>query len=175
MYNIIYKGGNFLSIHYEIERKFLIRMPKVEDLAKNKECKSVNIMQTYLKDKTRIRKCETENETVYIKTVKHKISDVTRIEEESLITKEEYLELFNNKDPMRQTIQKVRYKYPYKEKVFEIDIFPFWDDRAFLEIELEREEEEFSIPPILEVIKEVTHQKEYRNFALSKEIPTEEI
>ena len=164
-----------MSKTFEIERKFLIKMPSLSDLTANENCKRVDIMQTYLKNKIRIRCQETENKTVYIKTVKHKISDITRIEEESEITKEEYLELLENKDPERQTIKKTRYKYPYKNKVFEIDIFTFWDDRAFLEIELEREDEEFSIPPFLEVIKEVTSNPEYRNFALAKQIPTEKI
>ena len=164
-----------MSKTFEIERKFLIKIPSLSDLTENKDCKKVDIMQTYLKDKTRIRKVNSDGKTVYIKTIKHKISDITRIEEEWEITKEEYLELLENKDPKRQTITKTRYKYPYKNKVFEIDVFPFWQDRAFLEIELEREDEEFLLPPFIEVIKEVTHLKEYRNFALAKEIPNEKI
>lgn len=164
-----------MSINYEIERKFLIKMPNIKLMKENNECKVVDIKQTYLKDKTRIRSCETNGNTVYIKTIKHKVSDITRIENENEITKEEYLELLLLADNERQTITKTRYKYPYMGKVFEIDIFPFWSDRAFLEIELKSEDEDFTIPTFIEVIKEVTHLKEYRNFALAKEIPNEKI
>lgn len=164
-----------MSINYEIERKFLIKMPSLSYLTENENCKRVDIIQTYLKDKTRIRSQKIDGKTVYIKTVKCKLSDITRIEEECEITKERYDKLLIDKDPDRNTIKKIRYKYPYKNKVFEIDIFPFWEDRAFLEIELEREDEQFSIPPFLEIIKEVTAYPEYRNFALAKQIPIEKI
>ena len=110
---------------------------------------------------------------VYIKTVKRKISDITRIENESEITKEEYERLSSLADIERQPITKTRYKYPFKSKILEIDIFPFWKDRAFLEIELEREDEEFAIPDFIKVIKEVTHSPEYRNYSLAKQIPNE--
>ncbi len=162
-----------MSANYEIERKFLIKMPNISLLSENKDCKSVYIKQTYLKDKTRIRMLETDNKVVYIKTVKHKISDITRIENENEITKKEYDELLKLADPERQTIAKTRYKYPFMNKVLEIDIFPFWSDRAFLEIELEREDEDFSIPSFLEIIKEVTHEPLYTNYSLAKQIPKE--
>ena len=164
-----------MGLGYEIERKFLIKMPCLEDLIDNEGCKIVYIKQTYLKDKTRLRSQIVEDKEVYIKTVKHKISDVTRIEEESEITKEEYEELLSLADIDRQPITKTRYKYPFMNKILEIDIFPFWEDRAFLEIELEREDEEFSIPDFIEVIKEVTHLPEYRNYSLAKQIPSEKI
>lgn len=164
-----------MSKTFEIERKFLIKMPDISLLTENKECKSVYIMQTYLKDKTRIRKLETDNKAVYIKTIKRKISDITRIEEENEISKKEYDELFKFADPDRQTITKTRYKYPFMNKVLEIDIFPFWSDRAFLEIELKSENENFSIPPFIEIIKEVTPKPQYTNYSLAKQIPNEKI
>ena len=159
-----------MSKHYEIERKFLIKMPNL--LALN-DCEKVDIIQTYLIDKVRIRACMTNGKEVYIKTKKQKISDLVRIEDESEITKQEYETLLNFADKQRQSIQKTRYKYPYDGKVFEIDIFPNWDDRALLEIELGDENESFTIPPFIETIKEVTHLKEYRNFALAKNFPKE--
>ena len=164
-----------MSKNYEIERKFLIKMPNVLNLTENIECKEIYIAQTYLKDNTRIRALKSGEKTKYIKTKKIKVSDLTRIEYESEITKKEYEELLGLADTKRQTIHKTRYKYPYKNKVFEIDIFPFWEDRAVVEIELQSENEEFVFPPFLEIIKEVTHNPEYRNFAIAKKIPKEKI
>ena len=162
-----------MSKHYEIERKFLIKMPSIPLIEQNQQCEKVDIIQTYLKDKSRIRSCKTTDKTVYIKTIKEKISDLTRIEEESEITKEQYEELLFLADIKRQSLNKTRYTYPYKGKIFEIDIFPFWSDRALLEVELDREDEEFVLPPFIEIIKEVTECREYRNFALAKTIPKE--
>lgn len=164
-----------MSKHYEIERKFLIKMPQISFLEENKECQRVDIIQTYLKDKVRIRACKIGEEEVYIKTKKQKISDLVRIEEEGEITKKQYDTLLLTADTERQSIKKTRYKYPFDGKIFEIDIFSEWEDRALLEVELTDENEEFTVPPFLEIIKEVTYCKEYRNFALAKKFPKEKI
>ena len=161
--------------HLEIERKFLIAYPDTDHLDSLENCSKAEITQTYLKDRARIRKWCKNKKTSYIKTVKEKISDLTHIETETEITKAEYDSLFKNADPDRNTIVKTRYRYPYMGKVIEIDVFPFWNDRAFLEVELENEDELFSLPPFINVIKEVTEDKRYRNSALAKEIPYDEI
>lgn len=159
----------------EIERKFLIRMPDIALIESQNGCKKVEIEQTYLLDRTRIRRWNEDNKTVFIKTFKEKINELVRIEKESEISKEEYDALLISKDPDRNTISKTRYRFPFAKKLIEIDIFPFWNDRAFLEIELESEDDNFEIPPFIEVIKEVTFDKRYRNSALAKEIPNDEI
>ena len=54
---------------------------------------------------------------------------------------------------------------------FEIDIYPFWRDKAVMEIELSSEDEDFEIPHEIKVIKEVTGDKRYKNASLAIEIP----
>lgn len=51
--------------------------------------------------------------------------------------------------------------------MLEIDLFPFWKDRAFCEVELAREEETVNLPPWLEVIREVTDDPRYTNASLA--------
>ena len=68
-----------------------------------------------------------------------------------------------NKHPIRKT----RYCLLYKNQYFEIDIYPFWDDKAILEIELNSEEQEVEIPKQLKLIKEVTHDPKYKNSSLA--------
>ena len=63
----------------------------------------------------------------------------------------------------------------YSGQLFELDIYPFWNDRATLEIELSDENENFELPPFIEVIKEVTDDDRYKNRSLSYEIVNEEI
>ena len=91
-----------------------------------------------------------------------------------VFTKEEYEDLLSFADPQRNTILKTRYRYPFCGKLIELDLFPFWKGQAFCEVELESEDEAFSLPDFIEVIREVTSEKEYRNHALSKKIPQEE-
>lgn len=151
----------------EIERKFLIKYPDIKKLNENPNCKGVEISQCYIdepNERYRVRKRGIGDECLYIKTQKFKISEIKRIEIEELISKEIYEDIIKN----RPVLSKVRYLCVYKNKYFELDVFPFWSDKAFLEIELKSENEEFEIPDYLEVIKEVSNDKNYRNISLAK-------
>ena len=100
---------------------------------------------------------------------------MSHYEDEKIISEETYNELLLCADEKRRTIKKTRYTIPYAMHIMEIDIYPFWKDRAILEVELQAEDEPFGIPPYIEIIKEVTSDKRYSNKALAKEIVTEEI
>ena len=71
-------------------------------------------------------------------------------------------------DPEARSIHKTRYHLPSGGRCFEVDIFPEWTDRAFVEIEMESETARFEIPECLEVIKEVTDDGRYTNAALAR-------
>ena len=159
----------------EIERKFLIKMPDTALLERISDCKKVYIEQTYLSDRRRIRRWEEDANISYIVTFKEKITEMTRIERESEISKDEFDALMQNRDPSRATIKKVRYRIPFEDKLLEIDLFDFWKDRAFLEIELESETDTFNVPSFLSIIKEVTEDRRYRNSALAVTVPFDEI
>lgn len=156
----------------EIEHKFLIKMPETEELKELPDVRIINITQNYTSSGTRIRKTEENGKVTYIKTVKRHITNLVRLEDENEISLQEYINLLETREG--NTIIKTRYVYPYKSKKIEIDIFPFWKKQAFLEVELKSENEEFELPDFIEVIKEVTDDKAYRNYALSKKIPKEE-
>ncbi len=150
-------------------------MPDTAELCSQSGCTVLKITQTYLGNNSRIRLIEENGKLSYVKTVKEKVSEMTRLETEGEITKGEYTELLASADPKRNTVHKVRYRIPHNGKLLEIDIFDFWSDRAFLEIELESEAEAFSIPDYLKVIREVTLDKRYRNSALALQVPYDEI
>lgn len=159
---------------FEIEHKYLINMPDEESLKKLSKIRILKIDQTYTTEGSRVRKVEENEMVTYIKTVKKHISDLVRLETEEEITEDEYERLLDLKTPDTITLSKTRYVYPYKNKNIEIDIFPFWQNQAFLEVELESECDIFELPEFIEVIREVTSEKAYRNYALSKKIPKEE-
>lgn len=159
---------------FEIERKFLISMPSKAWLDSVSETK-LEISQTYLlsqdNENARVREIVENGKASYVHTVKKKISMIKRLETEREICKEEYDGLLTEKDPSRRTIQKIRHCVPYEGHLLEIDIFPFWIDKAFMEIELGSEDEIFALPPEIHVLKEVTEDKRYTNAALAKELP----
>ena len=161
----------------EIERKFLIKMPDLNALDENELCAAAEISQTYICTpdlaRARIRKRTFNGKTVYIKTIKQRISPVSRIEIETKITQEEYNTLLQYADKSRNTINKVRRYIVYGGKYFELDVYSFWANQATLEIELLSEDEDFELPPFIEVIRDVTADESYSNSALAKQIPKE--
>jgi CYTH domain-containing protein len=110
-----------------------------------------------------------------VKTVKERISILSAYEDEFEIDESRYAEELKSRDPQKNTIIKTRYCIPFDNHLIEIDIFPFWTDRAILEVELGDENEEFSLPDYVYVIKEVSDDPRYKNTRLAKSIPTDEI
>ena len=160
----------------ETERKYLIRRPEEKWLETAAE--GSDIVQTYLKKKEnglsgRVRRRSEKNGTVYTHTQKRHISAMSREEYEREISEEEYNKLLLTADPKRRTIEKRRYVLMYKDQRLEIDLFPFWSDRAIMEIELEREDQAVDFPPEINIIREVTEDRRYTNSSLAREIPME--
>lgn len=154
---------------YEIERKFLIEFPDINWL--NKNCKKLEIIQTYLNsnenEEVRVRQRGIDGNYIYTKTIKKTINDLKRIEIEKRLSKDEYLNLLMNADINKHPIRKTRYCLIYKNQYFEIDIYPFWNDKAIVELELNNEDQEIEFPKQLKLIKEVTHDKNYKNSSLA--------
>ncbi len=164
----------------EIERKYLIEYPDMDILESISSYNKTYIEQTYLKTEEisgglRVRKRGNGDNFEYTKTYKRDINKVKRIEIEDKISEDEYNQLLKDADPLNKTIRKYRHCFVYKGKLFELDTYPFWTDRATLEIELETEEEYFEIPKFIKIIKEVTDDLRYRNRSLSREIVNEDI
>ncbi len=156
----------------ETERKFLIEYPDINGLENNPLCESVEITQTYIleegADECRVRRRGKDGEFAYFKTSKTKISDIKRTEIEDRISEEEYNCLLSKADPGRNEIRKTRYCLVSDNQYFEIDIYPFWNDKAIMEIELTDESQEIIFPKNIKVIKEVTEDDEYKNSSLAK-------
>lgn len=157
---------------FETERKFLIEYPDIRKLEANPFCEKSEISQTYIideaSDECRVRRRGKNGSFVYFRTAKTKVSDVKRIENEDKISEEEYNELLKKADPGRKEIRKTRYCLVSGNQYFEIDIYPFWDDKAIMEIELCDENQEIVFPDDIRVIKEVTDDDAYKNSNLAK-------
>jgi len=157
---------------FEIERKFLIAYPDIGWLQSNPACRRVGIVQTYLRsdngDEIRVRQKEENGQRTYYKTIKRRVSDIRRVEIEHCLSQDEYLTCLMEADPAKRQICKTRYCLTYEHQCFEIDIYPFWDDRAIMEIELSDEHAEIVFPKEIRIIREVTGDKAYKNAALAE-------
>ena len=157
---------------FEIERKFLIAMP---DAALLEEAECSAIVQTYLRGEKgtteRVRRRDRNGQIEYTHTIKRKISALRRIEDETEISREEYVSLLERADPERRPVRKKRYCFWEFGFLWEIDVYPFWSDRAILEVELEDEAVEITLPRRIRILREVSADKRYTNAALSRKIP----
>lgn len=159
----------------EIERKFLIEYPDLKELEKLSDGNFSDISQTYLVGEKgtseRVRARTKNGVTVYTHNTKIKLSAMKRIELEDEVSEEEYSELLKRADPKCRTIEKVRYCIPYGGFTFEIDVFPFWKDKAFMEVEMPSEDTAVELPDFVKIIREVTDDNRYTNHALAIELP----
>lgn len=71
-------------------------------------------------------------------------------------------------DTKKHQIRKTRYCLLYGNQYYEIDVYPFWSDKAIMELELRREDEEIHLPKYIKNIKEVTDDESYKNASLAK-------
>lgn len=161
----------------EIERKYLIAYPDTALL--DRLCSGrAELVQVYLRrrpdgDSRRVRQSTENGITRWQYNEKRRLSDLTRVERERELTRAEYEALLSEADPDRRPVEKTRWRVPYGGHVLEVDVFPFWRDRAFCEVELEREDEPAALPDWLRVIREVTADPRYTNSSLARELPEE--
>ncbi len=165
--------------HYEIERKYLIRYPDTQKLLAQKGVEQWEITQIYLTsgegETRRIRQIVSGGEIRYYKTFKRHLTSVKNEEDEGEIDQLEYIRLCREQAPGCKPLGKTRYRIPYEGHVLEFDIYPFWTDRAILEIELESENEGAAIPEYVQIIRDVSDDLAYKNRSLAENVICEEI
>ena len=165
-----------MSEPLEIERKYLIAMPDTRAL--RAACSHVYEMeQTYLAAApgvtARVRRRQEGERVEYFYTEKEFRTDRTCVERERAVTEEEYHRLLVRRREDGVTLRKTRWCMLYAGRVLEIDVYPFWEHTAVLEIELPDEGAPVSIPPQIRVLREVTADRRLKNAVLAQRIPDE--
>lgn len=95
-----------------------------------------------------------------------------RLENERLISKDEYLDLLNESDYRKKQITKTRYCFVWNNMYFELDVYPQWDKWAILEVELTNENNgKIKLPEFFKMIKDVTDDEAYSNYNLASRFP----
>ena len=157
-----------MSKSLETERKFIIKMPSSRFLS---AYEPIAIVQTYLSAEKgvthRVRKTVKDGDEQFYETKKTRLTPISCIEEECLISRERYLELSRNIRAGSRPIRKTRYRIPYLGHTSEIDVYPEWRRHAVMEIELSSEEEEPRIPPYLSVLRDVSEDRRFKNVNLA--------
>ena len=152
----------------QIQRKYLVESINLDKIESRKLVK-LNIEQYMMKSGSVeyiYRKTEKENDVKY--TVITKIDteiNNERITTERQISEEEYLRYY---DEERTPIRKTRYCFEYKNQYFRLDIFE--TGLKMLEIEPTSPNHEIIMPDFIEIEKEVTNDKNYRNGAIYRKI-----
>ena len=177
---LIAEIGTFLGepVSLNIERKFLIRYPDLRILEEKTGCQKVDIVQTYLLSRddkvVRVRKRVQDGNATYYRTEKRYLSEMSRVETERKISREEYVNFLEQADPTGRPIRKTRYCLTEKGHYYEIDIYPEWKRQGILEIGLGDENEEIVFPDGISVIREVTEDSAYKNHSMAFVMPEED-
>ena len=162
-------------MNLEIERKFILKsIPKTTPVEK------IKIEQWYHKIDDvweRVRKCESsKNGVYYVHTIKTPVSDLANMEDEKLLTKEEFNSFVKLcVDDSSKFISKERLVYPHTGGLkWEVDVFNSGHHLIIAEIEIPSEDYEVKIPKFIKqkLLLEVTGMKQFSNKSLSNFITT---
>ncbi len=150
---------------FEARRRFLVAYPDVAMLEDLPFCYREEIEQVYLhapeNEEIRIRRRSSGEDCVYYMTRTRIVEGHRILEAEGRLTEREYMQFLGNANPDVKPIHKTRWCITWYGHYYEIDLYPFWQDRAVLEVLLGDEEEEAKIPDFLQLIREVTDDREY--------------
>ncbi len=156
----------------EIERKYLIKKPDINTLAKYVSITVIDIVQTYLKStgniERRVRQRGQNGNFSYYLTEKREIDSLKRAESERKVSEKDYIHYLSEIDTTLHPIIKKRICFAYKSQYFELDVFDFSKDLALMEIELTNVNSSVELPNFIDIIKEVTDDPKYRNHQIAK-------
>ena len=153
------------------KRKYLITMPDMNRLVVNYGAVPFEMVQHYLVEtnptiERRIRRQKNGSDYLYFYTEKHTMPDNTKWDTERPISKKDYERYLLEAEPALSEVHKVKYRFSYGHGHFEIDIYPFSKEKAVMFCY--SDSEELAFPPEIEVVKEVTGDRTYKNKNLAK-------
>ena len=154
------------------KRKYLIAMPDIELLKSRYRAVGIDMVQTYLAMtnpaiERRVRRQKNGEEELYFYTEK-RTTDSGQWETEKPISEKEYIRYLMEGDTSLHTVHKTKYRFVYQGCRFEIDVYPFSNDRAIMRAALPQDAPALQAPPEITVLREVTDDPAYKNRQLAK-------
>lgn len=164
-----------VPIPIDIYKKYLVEMPDLDKLQNEFNSSKVDIIRTYLLNKDNsnersiIQRGSFGNFAFYY-TEKRHFNGYDRIEVERMLSAKEYTTLISQADTRLKQISKTRYCFIWNNMYYELDVFPFWSDRAILKIQPTDKGPKMEIPQFLRVIEDITDNMSYTNYSLAQNI-----
>ena len=165
-------------IPIDIQYKYIVQIKDFEYLESISSYSKIT--QTYLESNAwgkeiKIKKVltGTDNQPCYHLVTKQFMSKGKNLRSSKIITEEEARELLARYDItfdekfLSRSLTKERYFFVYEGQYFNIDIYPFGNDKGVLEVHLTDELDEVKLPDFLEIVKDVTADENYRNINLT--------
>ncbi len=153
----------------EVERKYLVKAAPDVLPVKHEE---VEIEQSYLMtgdgSEARVRRRGQRGSYTYTHTIKRPQKSGQRVEIERSLSGREYVGLLSQRDPMRKTVRKKRTCFLWNGLYLELD--RFIEPRPgliLLEVELDDEATKITLPPWLEIDRDVTDDRNYSNYMIA--------
>ena len=153
------------------KRKFLVEMPDVNVLMERYGAVPLDMMQTYLNVtqpdvERRIRQQENGDDYLYFYTEKHTRPDGERWATEKPISEKDYIRYLMQSDSALHSVRKTKYRFVYADLRFELDVYPFSEDKAILFMYAPAPDS--PMPPEIRVLREVTGETAYKNRQLAR-------
>ena len=144
----------------EVWHKYLIALPTLQTLEQTYHAASIDMMQTYLTRANpsivrRVRQQKNGGDYLYFYTEK-RTTGSGQWETEKPISEKEYIRYLMEGDTSLHTVHKTKYRFVYNGCRFEIDVYPFSQDRAIMRAALPENAPVLTAPPEITVLREVT-------------------
>ena len=155
------------------KHKYLIAMPDMNQLVVNYGAVPFEMTQNYLvvtnpRIERRIRKQKNGSDYLFFYTEKHLMEDGTMWDTERPISSKEYKKYLLEAEPGLQPVHKVKYRFNRGRQRFELDVYPFSKEKAVMFAYAGNDTDEISLPPEIEILREVTGNPEYKNKTLAR-------
>lgn len=162
----------------EVWHKYLIALPTLQTLEQTYHAASIDMMQTYLTRANpnvvrRVRQQKNGGDYLYFYTEK-RTTDSGQWETEKPISEKEYIRYLMEGDTSLHTVHKTKYRFVYQGCRFEIDVYPFSNDRAIMRAALPQDAPALQAPPEITVLREVTDDPAYKTASWPKPAPVNE-
>ncbi len=159
---------------HEKYEKYLIEVDDelLERIKSEANYSTGHIIQHYLRSddgyERRIRMRERDDGIMYIYTEANYISGNERVKVDRVLTEKQYKDYFHQVDPELNVIDKKRYSFIHDKLFYKLDVFDFDTSKGILSVDTPSEDCDVKLPDYIKVVKEVTDDKNYKNYYLAK-------
>lgn len=176
MINAVQSVFEYLGEGAPVEKfhKYLIEVDDelLERLKKEDNYSTSHIVQHYLTGdgthERRIRRRERNGDVMFVYSESNYISGNERIKVDRVLTERQYKDYGFQIDPDLNVTDKMRYSFINDDSFYKLDVYDFDQTKGILSTETRTDETEAKVPEYVRVIKDVTGDKNYKNYYLAK-------